>query len=77
MRNRDWNGDGFTAIESGLRASSPGGSFVPPGVRASPDFPRCLAAQTVHVVMRPRARALTAFAVRLVQSAARQATVRF
>ena len=26
-----------------------GGSFEPPGVRASPDFPRCLAAQTVHV----------------------------
>jgi hypothetical protein len=50
MRNRDWNGDGFTAARVGLASFlAQAGVSYRPEYGASPDFPRCLAAQTVHV----------------------------
>ncbi len=50
MRNRDWNVDGFTAARVGLASFvAQAGVSYRPEYGASPDFPRCLAAQTVHV----------------------------
>ncbi len=50
MRNRDWNGDGFTAARVSLASFlAQAGVSYRPEYGASPDFPRCLAAQTVHV----------------------------
>ena len=47
MRNRDWNGDGFIAARVGLASSLvQAGVSYRPEYGASPDFPRCCAAQT-------------------------------
>jgi hypothetical protein len=52
MRNRDWNGDGFTAARVSLASFlAQAGVSYRPEYGASPDFPRCLAAQTVHVIL--------------------------
>jgi hypothetical protein len=45
MRNRDWNGDGFTVARVGLASFvAQAGVSYRPEYGASPDFPRCLGA---------------------------------
>jgi hypothetical protein len=58
IRNRDWIGDGFTAARVGRRRPcelAQAGVSYRPEYGASPDFPRCLAAQTVQVLLKPLA----------------------